>query len=785
MTGPSSPLAAPGASATATATVRLRVTGMMCQKNCGTTVEGALSAIPGCVAARASFAGSSAVLTVDLQAYMAFRSLDGAAGMSVDEYARIKVEEDAVDEVECVGFDVRVLEDGEDTDLEEDETCGSVTDTDAAAASAASAGLIDSHSTSYSLSSSKSKGGSANLSVTGMSCAVCSGRVEKALLSVSGVEAAAVSVATGRATATFAADINGGSVMREDEEEEAPFHDDEPLSSDMEGGDYRARRVKRLARRCQEAVIDASYGCEILYVVSPDGSPLSSGSGGGKGLSLSENAAKMDEARSNELRDWRKLLIRATVLTVPLVVLHFGTMHAPPHGPADDSLPRWPSLTDWAVFALATPVQFGVGRRFYVSAYHSFPTLGMDFLVVMGTSAAYLYSVIVFAANLANAFSYGTDGSTGSSVETDIGENATQQQQQQQQQQHHHHLKPTFETGAMLLTFVTLGKFLEAYARGKTASALQHLMELQPASAARVVPASGGGGNGPSAFDANTSVSSLCTEEVDLAKIRVGDHVVVVPGSRIPTDGVLVSRDGSGTSSYVDESAFTGEPFPVAKSTGDGVYGSSVNQLSVLLVRVTATGSETAIARIVRLVEDAQGNRAPVQAVADSVASVFAPCVLALSLITFLLWASLNRGVDPEERYFVALMSAISVVVVACPCALGLATPTAVMVGTGVGARNGLLIKGGAILEAAHSVDTVIFDKVRLACTHVTVHFSCLCLTFDIFPRAANSQSKFSPPDHFCRLEPSHRGEQCWRRKRSTPMWRTTATLSSRVSLPK
>jgi len=613
---------------------------------------------------------------------------------------RAKIEEDAVDEVECVGFDARVLDDGEDLEL-------------AATVSAPpepgpSGPLIsEPDPSSHDLGSSagpsvsapgSNGGGSATFQVAGMSCAVCTGRVERALLSVQGIDKASVSLPTGRATVTFTPFVE----EEESDEDEEAFKDDEKLTAAFDTVQYTdgGQRAKALAASCETAVKDASYECSILYVTPPisDDFDGTNGAGAGAGLSLAENAAHMEKARESELRQWRNLLIIASVLTIPIVAIHFGTMHTPPHGGGSSSSLTW---DDWVVFLLATPVQFGVGRRFYAAAYHSFPTLGMDFLVVMGTTAAYVYSVIVFFIRL-----FDSEGQSqaipGSVDDTGSDGSATISSQ--------HHLKPTFETGAMLLTFVTLGKFLEAYAKGKTASALQRLMELQPVSAARVMLDSDGGEE-QKQLDANTNVNGLRTEEVELAEVRVGDHLLVLPGSRVPTDSILIARDGPGNSSYVDESAFTGEPFPVAKAPGDTLYGSSVNQLSVLLVRVTATGSETVLARIVRLVEDAQGNRAPVQAVADYVASIFAPCVITLSVITFGLWAGLNTGVDTQERYFVALMSAISVIVVACPCALGLATPTAVMVGTGVGATNGLLIKGGAVLEAAHGVDTVIFDK--------------------------------------------------------------------------
>jgi Cu+-exporting ATPase len=276
------------------------------------------------------------------------------------------------------------------------------------------------------------------------------------------------------------------------------------------------------------------------------------------------------------------------------------------------------------------------------------------------------------------------------------------------------HLQPTFETGAMLLTFVTLGKYLESYARGKTSSALQMLMELQPMIATSCsIPEAfieKHPDSGVEIISKKLHLNEIDTSDVDIKRVQVGEYLIVVPGARIPTDGVIVYREGSGDASYVDESALSGEPFPVPKSLGDNVYGSTVNQFSTLIIKVTATGSNTIMARIVRLIEEAQLNRAPIQALADHIASVFAPTVITISLMTGIGWIIFNN-VEPQQRFFVALMSSISVVVVACPCALGLATPTAVMVGTGIAARNGLLIKGGAVLENAHQIDTVIFDK--------------------------------------------------------------------------
>jgi Cu+-exporting ATPase len=267
----------------------------------------------------------------------------------------------------------------------------------------------------------------------------------------------------------------------------------------------------------------------------------------------------------------------------------------------------------------------------------------------------------------------------------------------------------------MLITFVTLGKYLEAYAKGKTASALQTLMELQPVIATRCsIPDScvyKDADTGVIKLVDGTNTNAITRDEIDIKDVKVGDFLLVIAGARIPTDGVIVYREGSGDHSYINESALTGEPFPVAKTIGDSVYGSTVNQFSLLIIRVSQTGEGTVLAGIVRLIEEAQLNSAPIQAIADDVASIFAPVVIAIATFTLFGWLFFNNVDDMQERLFVALMSGISVVVVACPCALGLATPTAVMVGTGVGASNGLLIKGGAVLEQAHQINTVIFDK--------------------------------------------------------------------------
>jgi Cu+-exporting ATPase len=325
------------------------------------------------------------------------------------------------------------------------------------------------------------------------------------------------------------------------------------------------------------------------------------------------------------------------------------------------------------MFALATPVQFYAGAQYYRGFWHALKrgTGNMDTLIAIGTSAAYFYSV-------------------GATFVPALME------------------QPVFyETSALLITFVLLGKLLEAHAKGRTGDAIKKLMGLA-AKTARVIR----GG-----------------EELDIPveQVVAGDLVVVRPGEKVPVDGVLTEG-----SSAVDESMLTGESIPVEKNAGDTVIGATMNKLGSFRFRATKVGSETALAQIIRLVEDAQGSKAPVQRFADRISAVFVPFVIAASLLTFAFWAFAGPalfGAHPDAAavfvllepviklasmngwWIAALLAGIAVVVIACPCALGLATPTAIMVGTGKGAENGILIKGGEALETAYRLDAIVFDK--------------------------------------------------------------------------
>ena len=630
---------------------------MMCQRNCGSTVQRALEtvSVPNLTirSAQASFATRTATVEVQYQ-YENDRDTDDIV-LSDD------ILEEFVDAVECVGFDCAVLS------LEEYEKLVREPPITASVPISASASIVTEDiqldlelgDFDYTDSSDiKSDTYHAILSVAGMSCAVCVGRVEGILMNATeNVLRATVVLATGKAKVMFQRAHGRASDDDLSTDEHAGFisKSKQSLSSSF------IPEAADIAQRCADAVSKGGYECHVLEVIDPRDPSLS------RGISLQENAAQIESIRQAELAQWKYLFFYASSFTVPLVAIHLGLFAS-----QFDKI----IYKEFLMLFLATPVQFCVGQRFYVSAFKSLKNgiMGMDFLVAMGTSAAYLYSMITFILEIICGDCNG-------------GRPAT------------------FETSAMLLTFVAFGKYLEAYAKGKTANALQTLMELQPTVALRA---------NREEIEANitgrVNIHSLQTEEVSIGGIKTGDYLVVLPGSRIPTDGVIIAREGDGKFSYIDESALSGEPFPVAKGVGDTVYGSCVNQLSVILMQVTATGGDTFLARIVRLIEDAQANKAPIQAIADQVASIFAPIVMILSAVTFIVWSMIGSG-DTHGAFYSALMSAISVIVIACPCALGLATPTAVMVGTGVGAKLGLLIKGGAVLEKTSTIKTIVFDK--------------------------------------------------------------------------
>ena len=354
-----------------------------------------------------------------------------------------------------------------------------------------------------------------------------------------------------------------------------------------------------------------------------------------------------DAERAAREREYRRLQREFwTGLALSLVIFIGSSLHFFPW------LPRFLG-SPWLLWALATPVQFWIGHRFYRGAWAALKhgRADMNTLVAVGTSAAYFYSA---AATLFPGF-FEAGG-----------------------------MKPAvyFDTSAVIITLILFGRMLEARAKGRTSEAIKKLIGLQPKTA-RVVR----GGS-----------------EVDLPvkDVAVGDLVIVRPGERIPVDGLVVQGR-----SAVDESMITGESLPVEKKTGDEVIGATINKTGSFTFRTTKVGRDTVLARIIKLVEEAQGSKAPIQRLADVIAGYFVPAVIAIAILTFAAWIAFG----PSPALSFALLNFVAVMIIACPCALGLATPTAVMVGTGKGAENGILIRGGESLEMAGRITTVVFDK--------------------------------------------------------------------------
>ncbi|KAI9089459.1 E1-E2 ATPase-domain-containing protein [Phlyctochytrium arcticum] len=396
---------------------------------------------------------------------------------------------------------------------------------------------------------------------------------------------------------------------------------------------------------------------------------------------LASQNSKLSLVNARDQQERRNYLIQiliCAVFAIPTFLISMIFMMALPPGhwlrvKMMDEVRPGLTLSGLILAILATPVQFGLGWRFYRGAWRSLwyaKSANMDVLVALGTSAAYFYSMY----DVINAAATKTMGPDGA----------------------------FFETSILLIFFILVGKYLEAYAKGKTSDAITKLMDLTPPMAVLITTEKGEGG-----------VDKEVEREIEIGLVQVGDVLKVVPGGRIPCDGIILTG-----SSYVDESMLTGEPLPVPKHPESAVMGGTVNTTSPLVIQATKVGADTALSRIVKLVEDAQTSRAPIQAVADTISRYFVPSVVLLSVINFVIWMALAyANVLPEEwtngdRTAFALDFAISVLVIACPCSLGLATPTAVMVGTGVGAKYGILIKGGgAALEMAHSVCAIAFDK--------------------------------------------------------------------------
>jgi P-type Cu+ transporter len=509
------------------------------------------------------------------------------------------------------------------------------------------------------------------LPITGMTCASCVRRVEKALSKTAGVEAASVNIATEQATVSF------------DPAQTSPAQ----LQAAVEGAGYGvvadevefpvtgmtcascSSRVEKALRKVPgvlEANVNlAAEHATVRYLPAATGwrelKAAVERAGYGVIETGIENGDAEDveaQARARDLADKRRKLVVAVALSLPLFLLSmardfgiiqpwlFGEWAAMAQMPGHQmSIPAYADALNWLFLLLATPVQFYSGRDFYVHAFKALRarTANMDTLIALGSSAAYFYSVALMV--------FGLSGHV------------------------------YFETAAVIITLILVGKYLEARAKSQTGAAIRALIGLQPKTA-RVLR----GG-----------------QEVDIpvGEVRVGEIVLVRPGEKLPVDGVVVSGRSS-----VDESMLTGESLPVEKQVGDAVTGATVNGSGSFQFRATKVGKATLLAQIIKLVQQAQGSRAPVQRLVDQVSAVFVPIVIAIALVTFLAWYFVG-GVAFHQ----AMLFAVAVLVIACPCALGLATPTAIMVGTGVGAEHGILIKNAESLERANKIGTVVLDK--------------------------------------------------------------------------
>ena len=385
------------------------------------------------------------------------------------------------------------------------------------------------------------------------------------------------------------------------------------------------------------------------------------------GMALEPRTVAIEEDNS-ELRDMTRRFWISTVLTAPLLAIAMGSMLAPRLLPS--SLTRNAAALPWIELLLATPVVLWAGWPFFIRGWVSLKnrSTNMFTLIAMGTGVAYAFSVVatifpqIFPASFRSSYEM-----SAMAERPDV----------------------YFEAAAAIVTLVLLGQVLELRARSKTSSAIRALLDLSP-KMARLVIRDGNGGEGSEERD------------VPLDQVKPGDQLRVRPGEKIPVDGVVV--DGMST---VDESMITGESVPVQKSQNSRLIGATVNGNGSLIMRAERVGSATMLAQIVQMVSQAQRTRAPIQRLADKVAGWFVPAVIAVAIATFIAWMSIG----PEPRFAHALVNAVAVLIIACPCALGLATPMAIMVGTGRGAHAGVLIKNAEALEIFEKVDTIVFDK--------------------------------------------------------------------------
>ncbi|MFO7553877.1 MAG: heavy metal translocating P-type ATPase [Desulfobacterales bacterium] len=490
------------------------------------------------------------------------------------------------------------------------------------------------------------------LPVTGMTCANCAANIERGLKKLEGIQDTNVNFAVEQAAVTFdpkqlhvkdiVKNIQGSGYSVTTAKTELPV-------TGMTCANCAANIERALNKKVpgvvQAAVNFATERVSVAYIPGVSGIDdiVSAIEKAGYGVIIPDDAMETEDAeqaaRRTEIKDQTRKFVVGLIFSLPLFVMSmmrdFNLIGPWSHAP-------W---VNWLFLILATPVQFYTGWDYYVNGIKSLKnkSANMDVLVAMGSSIAYFYSISVLFSPTLGKHVY-------------------------------------FETSAVIITLIKLGKMIEARTKGKTGGAIRKLIGLQPKTA--------------------TIVQNGKEHEVPLSRVRVGNRVIVRPGERIPVDGIVVEGESS-----VDESMLSGEPIPVDKHPKDLVVGGTINGEGLLKFEATRVGKETALAQIIRLVQEAQGSKAPIQAIADRVAAVFVPAVIVIALVTFGLWWGISGEFVP------AMVRLVAILVIACPCALGLATPTAIMAGTGKGAERGVLFKRSEALETATKLNTIVLDK--------------------------------------------------------------------------
>jgi Cu+-exporting ATPase len=495
-----------------------------------------------------------------------------------------------------------------------------------------------------------------DLPIVGMSCASCASTIQKGLSKIKGVEKANVNFATSKASVLyqpqFVTPEDFISSVRKSGYEVGTASIEIPIQGmqcascvqNIEKALLIKRGVTKASVNLATERVKVEYLpseislVEIKNVIEQAGYKV---------LDIPLEEESGDVERRTRVREYKKLRLKFLAGLFLGLIIFLGSM--------PDLFPWIPDLLNnfFVLWILATPVQFWIGWQFYRGAWGAFKhrNADMNTLIAVGTSAAYLYSVI---STLFPSF-FESGG-----------------------------MKPEvyFDTSAMIIVLILFGRLLEARAKGQTSEAIKKLVGLQPKTA-RIL-------------------RDGKEEDIPVEEVLVGDEIIVRPGEKIPVDGIV--QEGKST---VDESMITGESMPVKKETGNEVIGATINKTGSFRFQAKKVGKDTALAQIVKLVQDAQGSKAPIQRLADVIAGYFVPIVISIAIATFIIW--FNFGPTPALTF--ALLNFVAVMIIACPCALGLATPTAVMVGTGKGAENGILIKGGESLETAHKLTTIVFDK--------------------------------------------------------------------------